>query len=177
MKLSRICLVLITFCILPFILSKPASAVTFTIDTIDTNTFNPTTTPLLNWNAAPNNMLIMTGAATPDASISAKLDGGTGNIIQKTGFGFPTSRWSISFENLKTALYNVTLKSGLTTITFQINVTNNYYTGTGGTTVTPTLAPMQQLVTGDSDMTFMIFGAGVFVLFLSLLVSKRAWKF
>ena len=175
MKLSRICLILIILIILPFILSKPARAVTFTIDTIDTNTFNPTTTPLLYWNAPPANMLIMSGAATPDASISAKLDGGSSNIIQKTGFGFPTSRWSISFENLKTALYNVTLKSGLTTITFQINVTNTYYSGTS--TITPTLAPMQQYVTGDSDITFMLLGAGVLILLLSLLASKKAWKF
>ena len=175
MKLSRICLILIILFILPFIIFKTASAVTFTIDTIDTNAFNPTTTPVLNWNAAPTNMLVMTGAATPDASISAKLDGGVGNIIQKTGFGFPTSRWSISFENLKTALYNVTLKSGLTTITFKINVTNNYYSGTS--TVTPTLAPMQQYVTGESDITFMLLGAGVLVLLLSLLAVKRAWQF
>jgi hypothetical protein len=118
----------------------------------------------------------MTGAATPDASISAKLVG-TSGTYQKTGIGFPTSRWSISFENVKTGLYNVTLISGVTTITFKINATNTYYSATGTSAVTPTLAPMQQYVTGESDMTFMLLGAGVLVLLFSIIASKRTWKF
>jgi hypothetical protein len=163
MKLYRTSLILITLLILPFILYKSACAVTFTIDTVDTNAFNPTTTPTLNW----------TASAT---SISAKLVG-TSGTYQKTGIGFPTSRWSISFENVKTGLYNVTLISGVTTITFKINATNTYYSATGTSAVTPTLAPMQQYVTGESDMTFMLLGAGVLVLLFSIIASKRTWKF
>lgn len=152
--------------------TKMLLAAAFTIDTIDTTAFNPTTTPTLNWTVGASNMLIMTGAATPNANITAKLDDGAGGVYNKTGFGFPTSRWSISFENVKTGLYTVYLASESNNITFKINVTNTSHTGANTTPVpTTTTSPLEKYQTGNAERTIILMIAGV-LFFIPVFLAK-----